>query len=217
VLVACADARRRRAHLEGRLGGFDLAAWHALERDPALVGRYAHVVALDPPASDTQAALVDERFTVAWGEAESGFALRAHEAGYAVRPVAAAVYRALRDAGAAGAPPAAAAPAAGAPIPDPLAAAAVAPIPDPLAAAAVAPIPDPLAAAVAAAPSPAAAGRALRVLDELGLVRVDGTSVSLLPARRSELEASAAFRAYTTRLAEGRARLAAPRRAARAA
>jgi hypothetical protein len=91
-----------------------------------------------------------------------------------VRPVAAAVYRALRDAG-------------------------------------------PLAAAVAAAPSPAAAGRALRVLDELGLVRVEGTAVSLLPARRTELDASAAFRAYTTRLAEGRARLAAPRRAARAA
>jgi single-stranded-DNA-specific exonuclease len=196
VLVACADARRRRAHLEGRLGGFDLASWHALERDPALVGRSAHVVALDPPASDAQAALVDERFTVAWGEAESAFALRAHEAGYDIRPVAAGVYRALRDAGAAGAPPAAAPPAA---------------------AAAAARAPDPLAAAVAAAPSPAAAGRALRVLDELGLVRVDGTSVSLLPARRTELEASAAFRAYTTRLAEGRARLAAPRRAARAA
>ena len=74
-----------------------------------------------------------------------------------------------------------------------------------------------LAAAVAAAPSPAAAGRALRVLDELGLVRVEDASVSLLPARRTELDASAAFRAYTTRLAEGRARLAAPRRAARAA
>jgi hypothetical protein len=193
VLVACADARRRRAHLGGRLGGFDLAAWHVLERDPALVGRYAHVVALDPPASDAQAALVDERFTVAWGEAESEFALRAHDAGYDVRPVAAAVYRALRDAGAAGAPPAAAPPAA------------------------AAPTPDPLAAVVAAAPSPAAAGRALRVLEELGLVRVDGTSVSLPSARRTELEASAAFRVYTTRLAEGRARLAAPRRAARAA
>ena len=38
VLVACADARRRRGHLEGRLGGFAVAAWHALERDPALVG-----------------------------------------------------------------------------------------------------------------------------------------------------------------------------------
>ena len=172
--MACADARRRRGHLDGRLGGFDLAAWHALERDPALVARYAHVVALDPPASDAQAALVDERFTVAWGDAETQYALRAHEAAYDVRPVAAAVYRVLRDAGV-------------------------------------------LADAVAAAPSPAAAGRALRVLDEVGLVRVEGSSVSLLPARRTELDASAAFRAYTTRLAEGRARLAAPRRAARAA
>jgi hypothetical protein len=48
-------------------------------------------------------------------------------------------------------------------------------------------------------------------------VRVDGAAVALLPARRTELDASSAFRAYTTRLAEGRARLAAPRRAARAA
>jgi hypothetical protein len=55
------------------------------------------------------------------------------------------------------------------------------------------------------------------VLDELGLVRVDEASVRLAPARRTELDASAAFRAYTTRLAEGRARLGAPRRAARAA
>jgi hypothetical protein len=101
------------------------------------------------------------------------------------------VYRALRDA-------AAAAPA------------------DPLGVAAAAPA-DPLAAAVAAAPSPAAAGRALRVLDELGLVRLDAAAVRLAPARRTELDASAAFRAYTTRLAEGRARLGAPRRAARAA
>jgi single-stranded-DNA-specific exonuclease len=173
VLVACADARRRRGHLEGRLGGFAVAAWHALEREPGLVAQYQHVLALDPPTADTQAALIDERFTLAWGEAETEYALRAHEAGYDLRPVAAAVYRALRDGA--------------------------------------------LPEAVAAAPSPAAAGRALRVLDELGLVRVDGGSVALLPARRTELDASAAFRAYTTRLAEGRARLAAPRRAARAA
>jgi single-stranded-DNA-specific exonuclease len=202
LLVACADARRRRQHFAGRLGGFAVAGWHALERDPALLDRYAHVLALDPPGSDAQAALVDERFTLAWGEAEGEYALRAHEAAYDLRPAAAAVYRALRDA-------AAAAPA------DPLAAAAAAPA-DPLAAAAAAPA-DPLAAAVAAARSPAAAGRALRVLDELGLVRLDGASVRLAPARRTELDASAAFRAYTTRLAEGRARLGAPRRAARAA
>jgi single-stranded-DNA-specific exonuclease len=191
LLVACADARRRRQHFAGRLGGFAVAGWHALERDPALLHRYAHVLALDPPGSDAQAALVDERFTLAWGEAEGEYALRAHEAAYDLRPTAAAVYRALRDA-------AAAAPA------------------DPLAVAAAAPA-DPLAAAVAAASSPAAAGRALRVLDELGLVRLDGAAVRLAPARRTELDASAAFRAYTTRLAEGRARRGAPRRAARAA
>jgi single-stranded-DNA-specific exonuclease len=171
--VVCADARRRRGHLAGRLGGFAVTAWHALERDPALIGRYAHVLALDPPASDAQAALVSERFTLAWGEAEAEYALRAHEAAYDLRPAAAAVYRALRDGA----------------------------------------LPD----AVAAAPSPATAGRALRILDELGLVRIDGSSVTLTPARRTELEASGAFRAYTTRLAEGRARLGAPRRAARAA
>ncbi len=97
LLVACADARRRRGHFAGRLGGFALAGWHALERDPALVEGYAHVLALDPPGSDAQAALVDERFTLAWGEAEAAFALRAHEAAYDLRPAAAAVYRALRD------------------------------------------------------------------------------------------------------------------------
>jgi single-stranded-DNA-specific exonuclease len=173
VLVACADARRRRAHLDGRLGGFALAAWPALERDPGILDRYTHVVALDPPAADTQAALVDERFTLAWGEAETVYALRAHEAGYDLRPVAGAVYRAVRDGS--------------------------------------------LEAAVAAAPAPAAAGRALRVLAELGLVRIDPGGAQLLGAARTELERSAAFRAYTTRLAEGRARLAPAARPARAA
>jgi single-stranded-DNA-specific exonuclease len=173
VLVACADARRRRGHLDGRLGGFALASWPSIERDPALLDRYAHVVALDPPAAETQAALVDERFTLAWGDAETSYALRAHEAGYDLRPVAAAVYRALRDL--------------------------------------------PLDAAVAAVFAPAAAGRALRVLAELGLVRVDAGGASLLPASRTDLERSAAFRAYTTRLAEGRARLARASAPARAA
>jgi single-stranded-DNA-specific exonuclease len=179
ILVVCADARRRRGHFEGRLGGFALVAWHALERDPSLLARYAHVLALDPPAAETEAALVDERFTLAWGEAETGFALRAHEASCDVRPVAAAVYRALRDGGR----------------PAPLGSAPS--TPDPLA----------VAVAVAAAPSPAAAGRALRVLAELDLVRIEGRSARLVPARRSDLEQSLAFRAYATRLAEGRARL----------
>ncbi|MEA2290947.1 MAG: single-stranded-DNA-specific exonuclease, partial [Solirubrobacteraceae bacterium] len=50
VLVVCADARARRRHLDGRLGGFALCSWTALERDPALAAGAAHVVALDPPA-----------------------------------------------------------------------------------------------------------------------------------------------------------------------
>jgi single-stranded-DNA-specific exonuclease len=165
VLVVCADAPRRRRHLEGRLGGFALVAWHALEREPSLLDAYAHVLALDPPVPDAHAALIDERFTLAWGQAETSYALLAHEAGYDLRPVAAAVYRALR---------------------------------------ATAPT---LEDVVVAAPSPAAAGRALRVLDELGLIRVDGRTAALLEARRTDLDRSAAFRAYATRLAEGRARL----------
>jgi single-stranded-DNA-specific exonuclease len=187
VLVACADARRRRGHLEGRLGGFALVAWHALECDPSLLSSYTHILALDPPAAETQRALIDERFTLAWGDAESGYALRAHEAGYDLRPVAATVYRALRDGAAERLT------AAGSPAPDSLAA-------------------DSLAAAVAAAPSPAAAGRALRVLEEVGLVRMDGRVAALLPAQRTDLDRSPAFRAYTTRLAEGRARLGAATR-----
>jgi hypothetical protein len=61
--------------------------------------------------------------------------------------------------------------------------------------------------AVAAAPSPAAAGRALRVLDEVDVLRLEGRTATLLPARRTDLDLSPAFRAYGTRLAEGRARL----------
>jgi single-stranded-DNA-specific exonuclease len=165
VLVVCADARARRRHLAGRLGGFALASWTALERDPALAAPDAHVVALDPPAAAGQAALVDARFTFVWGEAETAFALVALEAGCALRTPAAAVFRGVRDAG--------------------------------------------LAGAVAAVPAPATAGRALRVLAELGLVAVDagaGTA-RVASTARTELERSEAFRAWAARGAEGRARL----------
>jgi len=45
------------------------------------------------------------------------------------------------------------------------------------------------------------------LLAELDLVRIERRSVRLLPARPSDLGQSLAFRAYATRLAEGRARL----------
>lgn len=54
VLVACACAERRARALRGRLGGIALCSWDALERDPALAAPYAHLVALDPPAVAAQ-------------------------------------------------------------------------------------------------------------------------------------------------------------------
>jgi hypothetical protein len=168
VLVVCADARRRAQHLAGRLGGFSLAAWDALERDPALAGRFARVVALDPPTAAAQAALISDRFTLAWGEPERAFAAVAHDAAWDIRPAAASVFRALRAGGG-------------------------------------------LADAVDAAPSPAAAGRAVRVLADVGLVAVGGSAgAELIPgAPRADLDTSLAQRAYTARLAEGRSRLSA--------
>lgn len=55
--------------------------------------------------------------------------------------------------------------------------------------------------------SPTVTGRALRVLTELGLVSLDPETrtVSVPPAQRTELERSAAFRAYTQQLEDGRA------------
>ena len=66
-----------------------------------------------------------------------------------------------------------------------------------------------LADAVDAAPSPAAAGRALRVLADVGLVAVGGSAgAELVPgAPRTDLDTSLAQRAYSARLAEGRVRL----------
>jgi single-stranded-DNA-specific exonuclease len=163
VLVVCADARRRRHHLTGRLAGVHLCSWLALERDPALLAPYAHAVALDPPAGGAQEALVDERFHLAWGEAEAAFAARALERDLDLRAAAAAVYRALRGGGG-------------------------------------------LDAALGAVASPAAAGRALRVLAELGLA--DPRAGRIVSSGRTDLERSPAFRACQARLAEGRARLA---------
>ena len=146
VLVVCADARRRRGHLEGRLGGFAVAAWHALERDPALVARYAHVVALDPPAG-RHPGRADRRALHRW----PGATPRPPTPWRPTRPATTCARW----------PPPSTAPCAPERSPD----------------------------AIAAAPSPAAAGRALRVLAELGLVRVDGGAVTLPPARRTELDA----------------------------
>ncbi len=192
VLVVCADAERRRAHLHERLGGFALCDYRALERSPALAERFVHVALLDPPAwrhaeAVARAGEPDQHVHLCWGAAEVAYARRALSRDYDLRPALADCYRALRTAGdvegdelerlLAGAEERHAEGSAGADPP----------------------------------PRPAAlAGRLLRVLGELGLVSVEPerSRVSVTSADRTELERSPTYVAAQRLLAEGWARLA---------
>jgi single-stranded-DNA-specific exonuclease len=103
VLVVCADARRRREHLDGRLGGFALCSWAALEHDPALGADHRHVVALDPPPHPALRALLeagrpDQMAHLCWGAEELRFAQHVHDEQHALRDHLAAGYRLLRQA-----------------------------------------------------------------------------------------------------------------------
>ena len=177
VLVVCADARRRARALEGRLGGFSLCSYAALERDPSLDSAFLHLYALDPPAHEHQADLLaagraDGFAHLGWGEPELGFARQSHEHDYGLRSTLAALYRALRACGGAAG--------------------------------------EDLERVLRGEPAPGRsarqAGRALRVLLELGLVAIDRErrTVTLHPARRTDLERSPAFRAYRRRAEDGR-------------
>jgi single-stranded-DNA-specific exonuclease len=173
VLVVCADAALRARHLNGRLGGFALCSYDALERDPALAAGFAHVVALDPPAQPGLEHLPGDGWThLAWGAAELGFAQRIHEWDYALRAPLASVYRALREAGGARGEAC-----------------------------------EAMLSGDGAQPRSAAlAGRLVRVLAELDLVVLEREAPALTVAERperTELERSAAYRAYQQRLEDG--------------
>ncbi len=176
VLVVCADAPRRARALTGRLGGFALCSYAALERDPAIADAYPHVFALDPPGHAHHERLLaagpaGAHAHLGYGHPELRFARSVHEHEYGQRELLAILYRALRDRGGA----------AGGEL-------------------------EALLRGDAERPrSAAAAGRALRVLAELGLVTVDaaGRSVGVPAAGRTELERSQAFRAYERRHEDG--------------
>jgi single-stranded-DNA-specific exonuclease len=100
VLALCADVPRRALGLGARVGGFELACHQAIAAEPELTHRFAHLVVLDPPAAQTEGALLlaGEGFThLAWGEAELRFAEQMHEQEYGLRGSLVALYRALRD------------------------------------------------------------------------------------------------------------------------
>ena len=177
VLVVCASACERREHLRGRLGGFDLCSYHALERDRTLTDSYTHIVLLDPPASEDQLALAradrsgeGRHFThLAWGEPELRFAVHIHGREHQLRESLADCYRALRDGGGA----------AGEELEEALRGSSARPA--------------------------ELAGRMLRVLTELDLVALDRTRrvVRLNGTGRVALDQSASYRTYQQRLQDG--------------
>jgi single-stranded-DNA-specific exonuclease len=176
VLAVVAD-RERRAALAG--GGVVLADGAALEANPQLATGFEHVVLVDPPPFAhleqlaTRATADGGYAHLAWGEAERRFALSMLDEQLARRAVLIGLFRELREAGMASGP-------------------------------------ELLEALRGAGPHPRsaeAAARCLRVLVELGLVEGsplagDG-SVGVVSSEGTELERSAAFRAYGARHQEG--------------
>jgi single-stranded-DNA-specific exonuclease len=190
-LVAC--HRCGRELLAGLLarsdGGLALTDYAALGAAPELAMAFEHVVLVDPPASPQAEALASrplespvlETGALAtgylhqlWSEAEVPFALAAQEEQTATRKAIAAVFRRLREAGEVG----------GAQLRHALIGGGAHPL----------------------APEPAA--RSFRVLQELGLLsgepaEGDGV-VGVVSSEGTDLERSAAFRAYSEEIAEAK-------------
>ncbi len=57
VLVICANTPVRLASIAGRRGGFALISHDSLQEEPELITEFEHVLVLDPPASRTQDAI----------------------------------------------------------------------------------------------------------------------------------------------------------------
>jgi single-stranded-DNA-specific exonuclease len=177
VLAIVAHAPHRARALRGRIGGFAICSWAALEDDPALAAGFAHAVAVDPPCDPRRISLLEHpsvtaRAHLAWGPAELRFARRIHQWDFALRDPLTALYRALRGTG----------PVRG----------------EALEAALRGEGPQPRSAALA--------GRLVRVLSELDLVVLDrgGQALRLTEASgRTALERSEAFQAYHRRLEDG--------------
>jgi single-stranded-DNA-specific exonuclease len=177
VLAIVAHAPHRARTLEGRIGGFAICSWAALDDDPALAASFAHLVAVDPPADPRLLALLKRpsgtaRGHLAWGEPELRFARRIHHWDFALREPLTTLYRALRGRGEVSG--------------------------EALEAALRGAGPQPRSAALA--------GRLVRVLSELELAVLDreGQALRLIESPQpTALERSPAFRAYHRRLEDG--------------
>ena len=208
VLAVCADASRRAALANGATGlarfnggaaliachrcgdeeigrlvsraasGLALTDYAALERGPELAEAFEHVVLVDPPRSEDDQLRAGSPceeggfLHVAWTEAEVEFAAQALAEQWATREGVAATYRALRQTG----------DARGKRLREALAGSGGHPL------------------------CPEAAARRFRVLRELGLLQGSPQGgagvVRVVSSVRTDLQRSAAFRAYSDQLSE---------------
>jgi single-stranded-DNA-specific exonuclease len=219
VLAVCADASRRAALANGATGlarfnggaaliachrcsdeeiarlrgraeaGLSLTDFAALERAPELAGAFEHVVLVDPPRGELDEALAGLPCSAAgpgflhvlWTDAEQGFAAQALAEQWATREGVAATYRSLRQTG----------DARGRRLREALAGSGAHPL------------------------CPEAAARRFRVLRELGLLQGSPEGgegiVRVVSSVRTDLQRSAAFRAYSERFSEAQQFLARPK------
>jgi single-stranded-DNA-specific exonuclease len=185
VLAVTVDAQRRAA-LSGR--GIAVTDYGELERSPRLPADFAHVVLVDPAPFPHLERLASLPATGgggylhrAWGEAERRFALDVVERRLGLRAELSALYRDLREQG----------PASGERLRG-------------------------LLRGEQGPPrDPELAGRCLRVLTELGLVQGNpeggAGEVRVVSSEQTDLERSAAFRAYGARHEEARRYLERPK------
>jgi single-stranded-DNA-specific exonuclease len=162
--------------------GLALADWGALELAPDLAEPFEHVVVVDPPPFPELESLAgrgEGYLHLAWGRPELELALRVHDAQWPLRPVLAAGFRALREAGS---------DAGGQVAGEELVLA--------------------LAGGARRPHSGRIAARNARVLTELGLVEWDRTGTTpglgVVSSVAKDLERSGSFRAYRARHEEGK-------------
>jgi single-stranded-DNA-specific exonuclease len=172
VLAICADSALRAGMARE---GLRLADYAEIERSPDLCRDFTHVVLVDPPAFAqlepvlSRAAEEGGYLHRAWGEAEWRFANAALDEQYAQRTSLIAAFRDLRDAGVASGED----------------------------------LRDALLGSGPHPRNPETAARCFRVLAELGLVhgspRSGSGEVGVVSSGSTDLERSAAFRAYSAR------------------
>jgi single-stranded-DNA-specific exonuclease len=191
ALIACHRCEREEiARLRGRAeAGLALTDFGALEREPELARDFEHVVLVDPPPGGRDelraglpcAVAAPGFLHVLWTEAEQEFAARAVAEQWATREGVAETYRTLRRTG----------DARGRRLREALAGSGRHPL------------------------CPEAGARRFRVLRELGLLQGSPEAgegvVRVVSSVRTDLQRSAAFRAYSERLSEAQQYLARPK------